>query len=99
VVDATNATAAARRPLLRRAGAASVPAVAIVLDLPATLVAARIAARRERPVPLDVVRRQLHALAVTLRNGHLEGEGFALVIHLTEPAAVDRLRIERIDRR
>ncbi len=51
VVDATNVTPAARRELLRLAGIAGVPAVAVIIDLPAELVHARNAARRDAPFP------------------------------------------------
>ena len=59
VVDATNLTTAARRTLLSSAAAAGVPAVAIVLDLAPAVVLARNAARPDRVVPEDVVRRHL----------------------------------------
>jgi predicted kinase len=48
VVDATNVTAYARRGLVRRASSAGMPAVAIVLHLPPTLVLARNATRPGR---------------------------------------------------
>ena len=59
VVDATSVRHAARRALVARADAAGVPAVAIVLDLPAETVIARNAARPARTVDMAVVRRQL----------------------------------------
>jgi protein phosphatase len=98
VVDATNVTAAARRPLLRRARAAGLPAVAIVLDLPADLVVARSVGRRERPVPVGVVQRQLAALDAASPDGLLRREGFLHVIRLTDPGAVERLRLTRSPR-
>ena len=45
VVDATSVQAHARRQLTRRAAEAGVPAIAVVLDLPGTVVLARNAAR------------------------------------------------------
>ena len=95
VVDATNVTPAARRALLRRAAAAGVPAVAIVLDLPPSLVHARNTARPGRTVPVAAVGHQLAGLGASLRAGALEAEGFALVVRLGGPADVDRVRIER----
>jgi predicted kinase len=62
VVDATNVTAAARRPLLERAARFGRPAVLIVLDLPEDACLAHNAARPGRTVPPAAVRRQLAAL-------------------------------------
>ena len=50
VVDATNVESGARRALLARAAAAQLPAVAIVLAIPATIVVARNAGRTGRIV-------------------------------------------------
>jgi protein phosphatase len=96
VVDATNLEAAARRSLLVRAAAAGVPAVAIVLALPAAIVAARNAGRTGRVVDRAVVERHLHRLATTLGSDLLGREGFATVHVLATPAEVDLLRIERV---
>jgi protein phosphatase len=93
VVDATNVTAYARRSLVRRAAAAGVPAVALVLDLPPELVLARNATRSGRIVPTDVVRDHIHDLAHSLRRG-LEADGFAAVHVLRSAADVDALEIE-----
>ena len=62
VVDATNVTAAARRPLLERAARFGRPLIVIVLDLPAAVCLARNAARPGRSIPEDAIRRQLGAL-------------------------------------
>ncbi|HXG26690.1 MAG TPA: AAA family ATPase [Candidatus Binatia bacterium] len=93
VVDATNVTADARRSLVRRAAAAGVPAIAIVLDLDPTLVATRNALRPGRIVPSDAVQRQQRELATSLRRG-LDGEGFAAVHVLRDPSDVDDLEID-----
>ena len=93
VVDATNVTAYARRSLVRRAAAASIPAVALVLDLPPTLVHARNATREGRIVPSEVVSRHLDDLARSLRRG-LEAEGFAAVEILRSVMEVDGLEVE-----
>ena len=95
VVDATSVRVAARRALLRRAALAGLPAIAIVLDLPAGVVLARNAARPGRSVPRAVVERQLASLQESLRDGGLEGEGFETVIRLSDPEALATLRIER----
>jgi protein phosphatase len=94
VVDATNVTARARRALVRRADAAGIPAVAIVLDLPTRLVLARNASRGPAAVPEDAVRRQLADLRRSLPVASLRAEGFALVVRLSDPAEVDAVRLE-----
>lgn len=93
VVDATNVTAYARRGLVRRATAAAVPAVALVLALPPTLVLARNATRGGRIVPEDAVLRQLDDLDRSLRRG-LGLEGFAAVQVLRAAEEVDALEVE-----
>jgi protein phosphatase len=103
VVDATNLTEAARVALLRRAGAAKVPASAIVLVPAAALVHARNAARPGRVVPADVVDRQLAAATALGANAEeivarLRTEGFAAVHVLQTAAAIDELSIVRSPR-
>lgn len=94
VIDATNVQPHARRALVRRASAAGVPAVAIVLDLPPALVLARNATRPgRRSVPADVVQRQLDDLERSLRRG-LAAEGFAAVHTLRSAAEVGGLEID-----
>ena len=97
VVDATSVRHAARRALVARADAAGVPAVAIVLDLPATTVIARNAARPARTVDMAVVRRQLAGVRTALDGPlpALYGEGFRQVVVLRDPAAVDQVTIRR----
>ena len=93
VIDATNVTAYARRGLVRRAVAANVPAVALILDLPPALVLARNATREGRIVPSDVVSGHLRDLAHSLRRG-LESEGFAAVHVLRSATDIDALEVE-----
>jgi predicted kinase len=95
VVDATNVLPRARSALVRRAATAGVPAVAIILDLPPSLVIERNAVRVGRRVPVDVVRRQLADLVRAGLDGALEREGFALVVRLTHPDEVESVRIVR----
>ena len=71
------------------------PVTAIVLDLPATVVLARNAARAERVVDPAVVRRHLAAVRTTVDDGRLAAEGLDAVVVLTTPEAVETLRIER----
>ncbi|GAA4522480.1 hypothetical protein GCM10023191_101760 [Actinoallomurus oryzae] len=87
VVDATNLTTDARRPLLELARANHVPAIAIVLTTPlpdchtrnATRPGLHGAARWGRRVPVDVVDAQHCQLLQSIP--HLHTEGFA-EIHL-----------------
>ncbi len=94
LVDATSVTAYARRGLVRRATAAGIPAVAIVLALPRPLVLARNATRDGRIVPEEAVGRQLDDLDRSLRRG-LDLEGFQAVHVLRTAEDVDGLVLER----
>lgn len=97
VVDATNVEPAARRTLLALARTAGVAAVAIALDLPASVVIARNAARTGRVVDARVVRRHLTRMRATLdgADGGLAAEGFAAVFVLRDPAEPEAVRIVR----
>jgi protein phosphatase len=79
VVDATNVERHARRALVERARAAGVPAIAIVLALPAAVVHSLNAGRKGRVVHPTVVDRHLERLAQTLGEGGIAGEGFEAV--------------------
>jgi len=97
VVDATNVERSARRELVARATTAGVPAVAIVLDLPAAVVLARNAGRTARVVDERVVLGHLAGLRGWLdRPGPpFDGEGFARVIVLRDPREVDSITVVR----
>jgi protein phosphatase len=95
VVDATNVERHARRALLRRAAAAGVPAIAIVLDLPAPLVLARNAARPGRTVDPRIVRDHLELLRSALAGGDLATEGWSAVVRIRAATDLDDLSIER----
>jgi predicted kinase len=95
VLDATNLQRSARQAGIARARAAGVPVTAIVLDLPASVILARNAARTERVVDPAVVERHLAALRATVDDGRLTAEGLDAVVVLTTPEAVEALRIER----
>jgi len=97
VVDATSLEPSSRRTLLARAAAAGVPAIAIVLDLPAETVLARNAARSSRVVDDTIVRHHLARLRDSLDGPTppLLHEGFAQVVVLRDPDEVDRVRIRR----
>jgi protein phosphatase len=103
VIDATNLTSAARVAILRRAGLAAVPAVALVLVPPPADVHGRNAARPRGRVPADVVDRQLAAAAALGDSPaqiveRLQREGFAAVHVLDSTAAIDAATVEWISR-
>lgn len=98
VVDATNAARTHRAALLRRSAAASIPAVAIVLALPAGVVLARNAGRARR-VDEAVVRRHLDGVAAAIAPDGLPAEGFAMVVVLRTPEQVGAVTVRRVPRR
>jgi hypothetical protein len=75
---------------------ARVPAIAIVLALPALVVAARNAGRIGRIVDQAVVDRHLRSLAAVLATDRLDREGFAAVHVLRTATEVDALEFERV---
>lgn len=95
VVDATNADRHHRRALLRRAGAAGVPAVALVLALPARVVLAR-NRTRSRQVDEAVVRTQLARVRRALGATGLATEGYASVWVARTPDEADAVILERV---
>ena len=74
------------------------PAVAIILDLPASTVHRGNLARAGRVVPPEAVDAQLADLAAALRPGGLDAEGFAAIYRLTDAAAVDAVEVRRVAR-
>jgi protein phosphatase len=98
VVDATNLTRDARRAILRRAAEARIPAFAVVLDLAPGIVLARNAARHDRVVPEDVVRRHLGRVRLIVDEAKLDTDGFERVLALHDPQEVDALEIKRVAR-
>jgi protein phosphatase len=95
VVDAANTKAEHRRPLLQRARAAGVPAVALVLDLPPETILAQNAGRTARVVDPAVVDRHIAAIRRTIDQGQLTTEGFDHVVLLRSPTEAAALRLER----
>ena len=93
VIDATSVTPFARRGLIRRAAAAGIPAIAIVLAMDPEVALARNSARVGRVVPEAAVRRQLADLERSLRPGAIEGEGFAAVHVLRTTAELDEVAL------
>jgi protein phosphatase len=101
VVDATNVEAPARAALRRLAAAAAVPAVAIVIQLPASDVHDRNRRRAGRIVPADIVDRHLASLdrlgtSPATIVARLRAEGFAAVHVLSSAAEIDAVAIRRV---
>ncbi len=90
VIDATNVSAYARRPLLERAASHGRAVIALVLDLPADACLERNGARTGRSVPESAVLRQLAALRRTLDRGRLAAEGVDRVVPMTTTEAIAR---------
>ncbi len=95
VVDATNLHASARRAIGRRARAAGLPTVAIVLDVPLRTAAARNQLRPGRSVDASVVRQQRDLLDLVLARDALASEDHALVAVL-DAVTADLVRIDRV---
>jgi predicted kinase len=94
VIDATNAFAAHRWPLIRRASAASLPVVAIVFDLDPQVVHAQNTGRA-RIVDMGVVDRHLAAIRATVDGDQLVAEGVASIVVLRSPEEAAALTIVR----
>jgi len=72
-----------------------VPAIAIVLDLPAEVIHERNARRDGRIVDAGVVDRQLAELRQAIDEGRLSGEGFDAVYVIHDPDALEALVLLR----
>jgi predicted kinase len=81
VVDATNLTEGARRSLLRLARVTGRPAVAVAFDLPLERCLAYNAARPDRRVPEEIVRRHHREMRGALRRLPDEGYDRLIVLH------------------
>jgi predicted kinase len=77
IVDATNLTERARRALLLLAETARRPVVAVAFDVPLERCLSQNAARVDRQVPVDVIRRHRREMDRTLTR--LSHEGYAAV--------------------
>ncbi len=93
VIDATSVQPFARKGIVQLARSQHVFATAIVLDLPLDECLARNAARGERQVPEEAIRRQHKELRRNLDK--LRQEGFRNVYVLDSQAAVAAATIER----
>ena len=94
VVDATNVKPRARRPLLAIARRNHLPAVAIVLDLPAEVCVERDRGRDSRRVGAEVIALQRAQLEEGMSS--LRAEGFRDVHVLRSAAAVDGAVLRRV---
>ncbi len=93
VVDATNVQAEARRSVVNLARANNVLAVAIVLDVPEEVCAARNASRSDRQFGSHVLRNQRSQLRRSMRG--LRREGFHRVYHLKDEEEIAAATFER----
>ena len=92
-IDATNVQPDARKPLLNLAHSHDALAVAIVLDVPEAVCAARNSSRSDRQFGPHVIRNQSKSLRQSIRN--LKKEGFRYVFTLN-PAQIEDAQITRI---
>jgi protein phosphatase len=93
-VDATSLRRRDRRPFVRMAQAAGVPAVAIVLDLPLEVCVARDLRREERTVGADTIARMHRQLQGSLAT--LDEEGLHAAHVLETEAEVDAAALRRV---
>ena len=93
VIDATNVQPEARKPLVALAREHDCLPVAIVFDLPESLLTERSRTRTDRRLPAHVVRQHTQLLRRSLRQ--LEREGFRHVFILRSPEDVDAATVER----
>lgn len=93
VVDATSVQAEARARLLAMAARHGRPAVALILDVPVRVCAARNLVRAERSVPVSVIRAQRSLLLRTLAS--VEREGFDRVVVLRGVDDIDGAEVVR----
>ena len=93
VIDATSVQPEARAPLVALAREHDVLPVAIVLDLPPSVCAARNARRPDRDFGAHVIRRQHAALRKSVKN--LQREGFRAVHVLTSESEVAEVTMTR----
>jgi protein phosphatase len=93
VIDATSVQPEARRSLIALAREHHVLAVAIVLDVPEQICAARNAARPDRNFGAHVVRQQHAQLRRSLRG--LRKEGFHRVFVLAAPEEIAAAQVQR----
>ena len=94
VVDATNLRGESRRPLVELAHHASVPAVAIVFDLPLETCLERTRTRDDRHVEERVVASQREQLHKGIAALTAEGFDAAHVLHTADEVAA--VRVERV---
>ena len=94
VIDATSVQPQARKSLVELARENDCLPMAIVLNMPEALCAARNKVRPDRSFPRRVVRQQAEQLRRSLRG--LKREGFRQVFVLNSPEEVEAVTIERL---
>ena len=94
VIDATNVQEAARKPLIDLAKRYYAVTVAIVLDVPEAVCAARNETRDNRDFGRHVVSRHVKNLRQSVKN--LKREGFRYVFHLQNEAQIAETTIARV---
>jgi protein phosphatase len=93
VVDATNVSPEARKPLIELAREHHVLPVAVVFDLPMSVLEERTRTRTDRSLGSHVLRNQRGQLRRSLRD--LQREGFRHVWILRSPEEVEAVEVER----
>ncbi len=93
VVDATNVSPEARKPLIELAREHHVLPVAVVFDLPMSILEERTRTRTDRSLGSHVLRNQRGQLRRSLRD--LQREGFRHVWILRSPEEVEAVEVER----
>jgi protein phosphatase len=93
VVDATNVSPEARKPLIELAREHHVVPVAVVFDLPMSILEERTRTRTDRSLGSHVLRNQRGQLRRSLRD--LQREGFRHVWILRSPEEVEAVEVER----
>jgi protein phosphatase len=93
VIDATNVQRTARRSLLALAAQNSLPATAIVFNLPLAICLERNQARPSRRVSPEVVEKQVADLLDSLPG--LTGEGFKDLYVMDNPEDIDSVTVRR----
>jgi protein phosphatase len=93
VIDATSVLPSSRASLLALAKQWSLPAVAVVFQLPEVVCQRRNLERLNRQVPGEVIQKQIALLAES--SGHLETEGFSAVYRLSSEAEAESASLLR----
>ncbi|WP_169979981.1 AAA family ATPase [Tautonia rosea] len=94
VVDATNVRASARSALIRLARTHHVEPIALVFDLPESLLLDRAQTRTDRRIEADVVHRHREQLSRSMTD--LPREGFDRIVTLSSVDQVEAISVSRV---